>query len=122
MVAIFFYSFIYLFYLFLFIYFYFYEKFILERKGIIHLSSHLHAPTHSFVHTSPVLFPLGTHYLVILLENARHCGASLIEYTRRTWSSYMHLTVIRMWLNLRHKKSNEVAIGPAGSRATVWVS
>jgi len=31
-----------------------------------------------------------------ILENARHCGASLIEYTRRTWSSYMHLTVIRM--------------------------
>ena len=35
-----------------------------------------------------------------VLENARHCGASLTEYTRRTWSSYMHLTVIRMWLNL----------------------
>ena len=26
------------------------------------------------------------------------------EYTRRTWSSYMHLTVIRMWLNLRPQK------------------
>jgi len=40
----------------------------------------------------------------IQLENAQHCGASLIEYTHRTWSSYMHLTVIRMWLNLRPQK------------------
>jgi len=30
------------------------------------------------------------------LENARHCGASLSEYTCRTWNSYMHMTVIRM--------------------------
>ena len=45
-----------------------------------------------------------TEFRKELLENARHCGASLIEYTRRTWSSYMHLTVIRMWLNLRPQK------------------
>ena len=32
--------------------------------------------------------------------NARHCGASLSEYTSGTWNSYMHMTVIRMWLNL----------------------
>jgi len=38
------------------------------------------------------------------LENARHCGASLTEYTHRTWSRYMHFTVIRMWLNLRPQK------------------
>ena len=25
----------------------------------------------------------------LYLENAQHCGASLIEYTCRTWSSYM---------------------------------
>ena len=30
--------------------------------------------------------------------------ASLIKYTLRTWSSYKHLTVIRMWLNLRPQK------------------
>ena len=39
-----------------------------------------------------------------ILENARHCGVSLIEYTRTTWRSYTHLTVIRMWLNLRPQK------------------
>ena len=38
------------------------------------------------------------HSLEHKLENARHCGASLTE---DTWSSYMHLTVIRTWLNLR---------------------
>ena len=39
-----------------------------------------------------------------ILENARHCGASLTEYTHSTWSSYMQLTVIRMWVNLRLQK------------------
>ena len=49
--------------------------------------------------------PLCIHVLLhIQLENARHCRTSLTEYTRRTWSSYMHLTVIRMWLNLRPQK------------------
>ena len=42
------------------------------------------------------------------LENAQHCGASLTEYTCRTWSSYMHLTVIRMWLNLRPQKFQNI--------------
>jgi len=32
-----------------------------------HLSSHLQEPIHSFIHMSPVLFPHGTHCLVILL-------------------------------------------------------
>jgi len=39
-----------------------------------------------------------------ILENARHCGVSLIEYTHTTWSSYMHMTVIRKWLKLRPQK------------------
>ena len=34
-----------------------------------HLSSHLHEPIHSFIHMSPVLFPHGTHCLVILIMN-----------------------------------------------------
>jgi len=40
----------------------------------------------------------------IILENVRHCGASLTEYTCRTWNNYMHMTVIRMRLNLRPQK------------------
>jgi len=43
-----------------------------------------------------------TIHLSELLENVRHCGASLIEYTCRTWNSYMH--DIRMGLNLRPQK------------------
>ena len=39
-----------------------------------------------------------------MLENVRHCGVSLSEYTSRTWNSYMHMTVIRMCLNLGSQK------------------
>ena len=53
------------------------------------------------MHTLTHLYNVTLEYV---LENARHCGASLIEYTRRTWSGNMHLTVIRMWLNLRPQK------------------
>ena len=42
------------------------------------------------------------------LENAWHCRASLTEYTHRTWSRYLHFTVIRMWLNLRPQKSHKL--------------
>jgi len=35
-------------------------------------------------------------YIINLLDNARHCGVSLTKYMCRTWSSYMHMTVIRM--------------------------
>ena len=31
------------------------------------------------------------HIEIHTLENSRHCGVSLTEYTRRTWSYYMHL-------------------------------
>ena len=49
------------------------------------------------------IYTSGKH-VTLVLENAWHCGASLTEYMRRTWSSYMHLTVIRMWLNLRPQR------------------
>ena len=41
----------------------------------------------------------------IWLENVRHCGAGLTEYTRKTWSSYMRLTVIR---TPGHRKSYKI--------------
>ena len=42
-------------------------------------------------------------FLLFTLMNARHCGVSLTKCTYRTWSSCMHVTDIRMWLNLRQQ-------------------
>ena len=73
------------------------------------LNCHIHQFLHNYINYHCQLsiririFLLHTESI---LENARHCGASLIEYTRKTWSSYMHLTVIRTWPNLRPQKIN----------------
>ena len=48
--------------------------------------------------------------------NAQHCGASLTEWTCRTRSSCMHMTVIRAWLkNVVTNKSTHMY------RTEVWV-
>jgi len=56
-----------------------------------------------------------------IMINGRHCGASEIEYTCRTLNSYMHLTVIRMWLSLRPQKITKYAHVYTGTVSQAWL-
>ena len=54
------------------------------------LSVQLPRYIHEVVFKLQDIIPMSHSRKRITLENAQHCGASLTEYTRRTWSSYMH--------------------------------